>query len=142
SLGIWLLALFLGRAMSRRALRPLSSMACSARAMDASDRGQRLPSATAGDELEDLARAFNGLLNRLQEAFERQRRFTGDASHQLRTPLTAMLGQIDVALRRDRQADDYRRTLDLVHGQASHLRKIVEALLFLTRADLDAVPGI
>ena len=64
------------------------------------------------------AAPFNGLLDRLHEALERQRRFTGDASHQLRTPLTAMLGQVEVALRRDRPAEDYREVLGVVHGQA------------------------
>jgi signal transduction histidine kinase len=85
-----------------------------------------------------LSRSFNGLLERLQESFERQRRFTGDASHQLRTPLAAMLGQIEVALRRERPAEEYQQVLKTVHQEAGHLRRIVEALLFLARADNDA----
>src|SRR5262249_16319496 len=63
-------------------------------------------------------RPFTGLLDRLQEAFEPQGRFTGDASHQPRTPLTAMLGQVEVALRRERPAEEYRRVLGLVRDQA------------------------
>src|SRR5262249_31082973 len=66
------------------------------------------------------------------------RRFTGDASHQLRTPLAAILGQIEVAMRRERSTEDYRQTLSRVHGQTLHLRNLVEALLFLARADADA----
>ena len=54
------------------------------------------PRVANGDELDDLSQSFNGLLDRLQESFERQRRFTGDASHQLLTPLTAILGQLEV----------------------------------------------
>jgi heavy metal sensor kinase len=142
SVGVWLAAALAGRFLARRALSPLTRMAAAARGMGAADLDERLPEPGTGDELDDLRRAFNGLLDRLGEAFERQRRFTGDASHQLRTPLTAMLGQIEVALRRDRPVEDYRRTLELAHGQASHLRKIVESLLFLTRADLDAEPGL
>jgi heavy metal sensor kinase len=141
SVSVWLAAALAGRFLARRALSPLTRMAVAARAMDAADLHLRLPEPGTGDELDDLRRAFNDLLDRLQEAFERQRRFTGDASHQLRTPLTAMLGQIEVALRRDRASEEYRHTLELARGQASHLRKIVEALLFLTRADLEAVPG-
>ncbi len=142
SIGVWLAAALAGRRLAGSALSPLSRMAVSARAMNATDLAARLSETGTGDELADLQRAFNGLLDRLQEAFERQRRFTGDASHQLRTPLTALLGQIEVALRRDRPAEAYRQTLELAYGQASHLHKIVEALLFLTRADLEAGPGI
>jgi signal transduction histidine kinase len=85
-----------------------------------------------------LGRAFNDLLDRLGESFERQRRFTGDASHQLRTPLAAMLGQIEVALRRERPPEEYRQILTLLRSQADNLREIVEALLFLARADAEA----
>jgi heavy metal sensor kinase len=142
SVGIWLAALFLGRLLCRRALLPVQRMAACARAMDTADLGQRLPAAATGDELEDLGRAFNSLLDRLQESFERQRRFTGDASHQLRTPLAAMLGQVEVALRRERPADEYRRALACVQEQAGRMRRIVEALLFLARADGEApLPG-
>jgi len=138
SMAIWLVALFLGRAVSRRALQPVTRMAASARGMDAADLRQRLPVTRTGDELENLARAFNGLLDRLQESFERQQRFTGDASHQLRNPLAAMLGQIEVALRRERPPQEYQRVLTSVQRQGLHLRQIVEALLFLARADAEA----
>jgi heavy metal sensor kinase len=136
--GLWLAAAFLGRWVCRRALAPVTRMAQAAHEMGAADLDRRLPGPGAGDELDDLRRAFNGLLDRLQEAFERQRRFTGDASHQLRTPLTAVLGQVEVALRRDRPVEEYREVLASVHGQAAHLRRIVEALLFLARPDAEA----
>ena len=111
--------------------------------MGAEEWDRRLPVPRTDDELQDLGDAFNGLIARLQEAFERQRRFTGDASHQLRTPLAVMLGQIEVSLRRDRSAEDYRRVLSLVHDQAAHLGQMVEMLLFLARADAEAeLPGL
>jgi signal transduction histidine kinase len=138
SLAVWLLALAGGRWVCRRALRPVQVLAGSARSMDGTDLGQRLPALATADEVADLSTAFNGLLDRLQEAFERQRRFTGDASHQLRTPLAALLGQVEVTLRRERPAREYRDTLGLVHRQATHLRQIVESLLFLARADAEA----
>jgi heavy metal sensor kinase len=138
SLAIWLLALFVGRLVCRRALLPVSRMAVAAREMHAEVLGRRLPTSATGDELEDLSRAFNNLLDRLQESFQRQQRFTGDASHQLRTPLAAMIGQMEVALRRERSAEEYQRVLATVHQKAGHLRRIVEALLFLARADTEA----
>jgi two-component system OmpR family sensor kinase len=138
SAGLWTLAALLGRRLCRRALVPVTTMATAARAMKVADMGQRLPNPRTGDELEGFSTAFNELLDRLQEAFERQRRFTGDASHQLRTPLTAMLGQIEVCLRRERAGMEYERVLALVHGQAEQLRHLVEMLLFLARADGEA----
>ncbi|HYV39670.1 MAG TPA: ATP-binding protein [Gemmataceae bacterium] len=136
--GVFLTAAIGGYWVCRKALAPVTRMAAAAREMGAADLGKRLPDPATRDELGALHTAFNDLLDRLQEAFERQRRFTGDASHQLRTPLTAILGQVEVALRRERPAEDYRKVLELVFGRTDHLRQIVEALLFLARADADA----
>src|SRR5262249_16660156 len=105
SVVIWLLAALLGRWLCQRALMPLTQMAESAREMNADALTRRLPLPGTDDELQALGAAFNELLSRLQEAFERQRRFTGDASHQLRTPLAILLGQVEVALRRERPSD-------------------------------------
>jgi signal transduction histidine kinase len=133
--GLWCAAAVLGRWWCGRALAPLTEMAAAARHMSPAAWKDRLPNPGTVDELADLGMAFNDLLTRLEDAFDRQRRFTGDASHQLRTPLTAILGQIDVALRRQRTAEEYREVLSLVHRQAEHLCRIVESLLFLARAD-------
>lgn len=143
SLGVWGIAALAGRAVCRWALRPVTRMADAARGMNPADLGGRLPTAHVKDELSDLGLAFNALLGRVEEAFERQRGFTAEASHQLRTPLTALLGQVEVALRRERDGDEYRRVLGAVHRQADRLRKVVESLLFLARADADAaLPGM
>lgn len=138
SLAVWSVAAILGRWMVRRALAPLTQLVRSAQELDATDPGWSLPTTATGDELDDLGRAFNDLLARLRVAFERQRRFSSDASHQLRTPLTALVGQIEVALRRDREPEEYRRVMGLLRGQARGLAQIVEALLFLGRADSEA----
>ncbi|MDG3003932.1 sensor histidine kinase [Paludisphaera mucosa] len=135
SAGVWGLAFLGGRRLVRRALRPLTDMAEAAHAIRADDLSPRIPVSAAGDELGGIAGSLNAMLGRLQEAFERQRRFTGDASHQLRTPLTAIQGQVDLALRRDRDVEEYRRTLKVVQRKTKHLRRIVESLLFLARAD-------
>ena len=134
----WTLALLVGGRICRRALRPVSEMADAARAIAGHQFDERLPAPDSGDELQDLGSAFNDLLDRLRESHERQRRFTGDASHQLRTPLTAMQGQVDLALRQERSGDEYRRVLSLVQRRTRHLRQIVEALLFLARPDAES----
>ncbi len=139
-LGLWLLAAIFGRRFCRRALEPLRTMSSQARSMTEPQFEIRLPVNSTRDELSDLALAFNELLDRLQAAFDRQHRFTGDAAHQLRSPLTVFLGQIDVALRRPRQPDEYRQTLTILRDQAIELRQMVESLLFLARAAASSIP--
>jgi signal transduction histidine kinase len=136
SLGLWALAAVIGRHFARRALAPLTLMAESARAMPFDDG--RLPSPGTRDELEGFASSFNGLLDRLHVALERQRQFTGQASHQLRTPLAALIAAIDVARRRRRTVEEHERVLDRLHDDATRLWRVVEALLFLARADAEA----
>ena len=135
---VWIGSFFAARFVCSRALQPLREMTSAARKMNADLLTVRLPRIRTHDEIGELTTAFNALLDRLEDSFERQQRFTGDASHQLRTPLTAILGQLDVALRRDRSGDEYKQTLRVVHDRASHLAKIVEALLFLARADAES----
>ena len=138
SIVFWLLAALVGWRLCKRALLPVTRMAKAAGSMSMAHGDQHLPMPGTGDELDLLAGSFNGLLDRLHQEFERQKRFTGDASHQLRTPLAALLGQLEVARRRERSVEEYRRVLDEVHGEALRLRQIVESLLFMARAESEA----
>lgn len=138
SFALWTAAGVASRWVCRRALSPVSRMTAAAKLITSADQGNRLPVPDTRDELNDLAAAFNDLLTRLELAFSRQRQFTGEASHQLRTPLTAMLGQMEVALRREREPEEYRRVLGLAVSQAERLRDVVEMLLFLARAEAEA----
>jgi signal transduction histidine kinase len=139
---VWLVAAAVGRRLCVRALAPVRQMARAATAISATEIGQRLPTPGTRDDLDLLGRAFNDLLDRLNDAFvrineayERQRRFAGDASHQLRTPIAALLGQVQVALRRDRSVDEYKRFLSRVEDDGARLRQIVESLLLLAQPD-------
>jgi signal transduction histidine kinase len=138
SLGVLVIALLAGRAVCRRALRPVQRMAADARAVDPTESEQRITIPNGGDELTDLGIAFNELLDRLHESLQRQKRFTGDASHQLRTPLAALLGNIEIALRRERSPEEYRQALTTAQSKAGHLQRIIESLLYLTRANSEA----
>jgi heavy metal sensor kinase len=135
---VWLVAAAMGRRFVRRALSPVREMADSARSMTKADFDLRLPVASSNDELADLAATFNQLLDQLQRAFDRQRRFTGDAAHQLRTPLAVLQGQLDVALRRPRPTEEYQKTLNVLSDQTAELRQVVESLLFLARSEEEA----
>jgi two-component system, OmpR family, sensor kinase len=136
---IWLTAALWGRWLCRRALKPITQMAISARALRRHPEiASFLDVAPTKDELEDLGRAFNELLVGLREALERQRRFTGDASHQLRTPLTAMLTSVQVASRQKRTPAEYEHVLDVVRRRGLQLQQIIDALLLLARTEVDA----
>jgi heavy metal sensor kinase len=136
---IWLVAAAAGHWYCRKALQPILDMSQQARSMTGADFHSRLPVADTRDELADLALSFNTVLDQQYRAFEQQRRFTGDAAHELRTPLTVLVGQIDVALRRTRSPDEYAATLRVLRDESAQLQTIVESLLFLARAEEDAV---
>ncbi len=138
SVSLWAFSAVSGLYLCKRALLPLTTMAVAARKISTFHISERLPQPNTHDELDSLAVAFNGVLSRLQVAFELQQRFAGEASHQLRTPLAAMLGQLEVALRKNRPDSDYRNALESVTQQAARMRQIVESLLFLARPDSDA----
>jgi two-component system OmpR family sensor kinase len=79
------------------------------------------------------------MLDRIQAAFDAQRRFTADASHELRSPLTAMRGEMDLALRRERSSEEYRDVLNSAREEVVRLSRIVEGLLTLARSDSGAM---
>jgi len=98
-------------------------------ASEATNLHERLPVLNANDELGQLATIFNDLLNRLDQSFDRQRRFIADASHELRTPLAILRGEAEVAMsQQGRSAADYLESLGILHQETSRLIKIVEDL--------------
>jgi two-component system OmpR family sensor kinase len=97
---------------------------------------ERLPVPNASDEYGQLATVINGLLARIESAFEQQRRFMADASHELRTPIAIVRGEADIALAvPDRPHDEYREALSVVRAESRRLSRIVHDLFLLARAD-------
>jgi heavy metal sensor kinase len=124
--GLWLASI---------GLRPITEMARQASQI-APGGMEDLGDPQRSDELGQLARAFNGLLDRLRSALTTQRQFMADASHELRTPVSVVRTAADVALSRDhRNESDYRETLAIVNDQARRLGRLVEDMLVLARAD-------
>ncbi|MFL5802917.1 MAG: sensor histidine kinase [Roseiflexaceae bacterium] len=124
-----------GLFLANRALAPIDRITRTAQRIGAENLRGRIGPQASDDEVGQLARTLDAMLDRLEAAFTRQRQFTGDASHELRTPLTAIIGQIDVALDRPRDTESYRATLVAVREQAARLARLSEDLLFLARAD-------
>src|SRR5215467_11846813 len=124
-----------GYFLAGRVLSPVGAMAEKAREITAESLAKRLPVDNAQDEFGRLATVFNDTLSRLQDAFERLRRFTADASHELRTPLTAMRSVGEVALRNTLETPAYRDVIGSMLEEVDRLTRLVESLLILTRAD-------
>jgi heavy metal sensor kinase len=128
-----------GYLLAGRTLRPLSSMAAQARRITDSSLHTRIDIGRAAEEMETLVASFNELLARLDHSFEGMRRFVADASHELRTPVSVIRGEADVALSADRTAAEYRASLDVVLDESRRLSRLVEDLLNLARADAGRV---
>jgi heavy metal sensor kinase len=124
-----------GYLLAGRALAPVATITDLARRIDAADLNDRLDLDLPDDELGRLARTFDEMLARIEDAFERQRRFTGDAAHELRTPLSLLRAQVDLALARPRSAHEYRAALRNLDRDLARLTDLVATLLTLARAD-------
>ena len=130
-----------GYFLARKSLAPVVAMSSKAERIGAENLHERLPIQNARDELGHLAASFNALLERVDQSFERQRRFMSDASHELRTPAAILRGESEVALSKaERPADEYRESLSVLHAEAQRLTQIVEDLFTLTRADAGQYP--
>jgi two-component system OmpR family sensor kinase len=128
-------AVAVGGRLSRQLLRPLSDMSALIAAIAATDLSERLAWNGPDDELGRLCSTFDRLLDRLEAAFEQQRRFTADASHELRTPLSVMRAEIELALARDRDAAAYVEALERLQAETQRLEALVEGLLLAARGD-------
>jgi heavy metal sensor kinase len=125
--------------LASRNLAPLQSMAEQARHITHSNLDTRLDAGTAAEELAVLAGSFNELLSRLDQSFDHMRRFVADASHELRTPISIIRGEADVALAHERSAEEYRQTLTIILDESRRLSRLVDDLLNLARADAGRV---
>jgi signal transduction histidine kinase len=132
------LAALAGQSIAKRALRPLEEMTVRAERITASNLCDRLEVTNEHDELGNMARVFNHLLERLEQAFRQLQRFTADASHELRTPLAAIRTISEVALERPTDTEAYREALGNVLEESARLNQTVEALLLLSKAESTA----
>lgn len=133
-------ALVGGYFLARRSLAPVDRMATTAEQITGTRLDARLEVANPDDELGHLARTFNAMLDRLQRAVDELRRFTADAAHELRTPLSVLQAEAEVALRQARSADEYRRVLEVTLDESRRLGRLADRLLTLCRHDSGLQP--
>ena len=136
-LGLPVLLLVLAAAIWRavgRALHPVEQIRASAAAIDGTELGARVPLPQAQDEIARLAQTMNAMLGRIEDATLRQRRFVGDASHELRSPLAALQTELDVALAHP-DVERPELVLARMSAQTERMSRLLDGLLFLARAD-------
>jgi len=127
ALGVWWI--------TRKALQPLLEVAVAAEQIDAKALNQRLPESRTEDEVGRLVRVLNRSFDRLERSFKQATRFSSDASHELKTPLTIMRGEIESALKAEENNPRIQSLLDGLLAETQRLCDIVEKLLLLSRAD-------
>ncbi len=120
--------------LARQVFRPIEKITETAKKIEESDLSRRID-ITSKDELGRLATTLNQMITRLESAFIRQKDFTSDASHELRAPLTVIQAESTLALQRPREAQEYRKSLEMIAQESEHLAAIINQLLILARAD-------
>ena len=122
-------------AITRRTLRPLGAMTSAIRRVDAQRLDRRMALERFPRELEPLAHEFDAMQLRLHDSFDRLSRFSADLAHELRTPVTNLIGEAEVALSRPRSSGEYREVLESSLEELARLARIIDSLLFIARAD-------
>jgi two-component system, OmpR family, sensor kinase len=133
--GILLVGLAGGWWLAARAIQPIEAISATAVKIAAGELSQRIAAEDTDSELGRLAGVLNSTFARLEAAFSHQARFTSDASHELRTPVSVILAQTQSALSRDRSSPEYRQALEACQRAAQRMRQLTESLLELARLD-------
>lgn len=125
-----------GRWFAQRSLAPVDEVVKQMQLITASNLHLRVSEGNGKDEISELARNFNRLLKHLQNAFELQQTFVANASHELRTPVTSITGEVEIALNKPRSAEEYQQTLKSVLADSVRLTETISGLLELAQADM------
>ena len=136
------LSLVGGYLLSHRALTPIEQLGRAVAAVAPHELDRRLPVGQPRDEVDDLAVQFNGLLERLQRVAQQNRRFVQQAAHQIRTPLTLVLGEAGLALERPRTPLEQQQALERILAAAGQMKRRVEELMLLAQAEAGERPAL
>lgn len=133
---VGLTLLFLaGYFLARASLKPIRDIVKEAESITAQHIHKRLPVKNEKDELGELSITFNALLERLEISFNSQKMFVSNVSHEMRTPLAALMAELDLALQKERTGEQYRQAMQNVLQDARRMNKLIDGLLNLAKAD-------
>ncbi len=123
----------------RRAFRPVVKIVDTVNGITSEDLSLRVESTGSKDEIGKLTETFNRMIDRLEKSFKSIKEFSGNASHELKTPLTVIRGEIEVALRKERNTEEYKNILSTIQDETANLQLIINDLLFLSKIDSGSV---
>jgi len=133
-IGKIVLVFTVGIYFSRKAFKPFRDIIARVKNIGVENLSLRLTEKRGRDEIAELSRTFNGMLDRLQTAFDIQNNFVSSASHELKTPLTTIIGEAEIVLSKERESDAYRQTLEVILKEAEKLEAMTTALLSLAQS--------
>lgn len=128
---------FIGRVYSNRILAPLQHILKELKRIRANNLNVRLRTYGNKDELDELIQSLNGMLDRIDAAFKSEKSFVSNASHELNNPLTAIQGECEIALLKERSTSEYVDSLERISVESKRISQLIKALLFLSRQDRD-----
>ena len=128
-----------GQFLANKALKPVDRVTQTARMITSQNLNQRIQTLKVKDEISRLIDTFNEMISRLDQSFRQIKQFTTDASHELKTPLTILKGEVEVALRKKRPLHEYEQILESNLEEIDRMSKIVEDLLLLSKADIGEI---
>jgi len=134
-----MIAILGGQFLAHKALKPVDNITQTARMITSQNLNQRIAPVKMKDEISRLIETFNEMISRLDQSFRQVKQFSSDASHELKTPLTILKGEVEVTLRKERSLQEYQQTLKSNLEEINRMSQIVEDLLLLSRADAGEV---
>lgn len=136
---LFLLSFFLGYFLVNRTISPMKSIMQSAKHLNANDLSKRLNVIKSNDEFEELGTTFNSMFEQIESSFIKLKNFNGDASHELKTPLTIIIGEIELLLKKDRTKEEYKDKLNSIYDETKILKNIIDTLLTITTIESSEV---
>ena len=128
-----LLTVFLSLSLSKKVLIPLQTIVSTTRQIEKGDLSARIPAYQSGDEVENLINRLNSTFNLLESSLQQSRRFIADAAHELRTPVAAIQGHLEVGLRNDQSVDEWSETVKTALEEVTIFSAIVDQMILLER---------
>ena len=136
---LFLLFMLLANKMVNKILKPIQNISTVAKDISIHNFQDKIPLTQSEDEIQDLIDTFNTMVNRLKDGVEKLDRFNSDVSHELKTPLTVINGKIELALKKDRDTEYYKETMEVIRSESYKIQKIVEELLQLSKYSKESI---